>query len=684
MGAILLGLWLLLPCLAPQTWGQKTDEEVVYSIAVQAYQDGLLALARDQLQTYLTTYPRGRHLAEVYYLLGDYFYRQRDFTQAAQHLRDSLQRQLPEALREDAHYLLGRSYVETARYAEALQALQPLIEPGHGGRWHEAALYWSGEALLSRGDFAGAAHHLQRLIEAYPTSEYLEHALYSLGYTCQKAEAHEQGLQAFQQLLERFPQSPLHRAAEYGVARALISLQRFAEAASSWEQLSQAASSPDQAEEATFWWAESWIRAERCDQARPVFQEYLRRFPQGSHRADALDTVAACAHSASEFAVEIASLEAFLQQFPMDPRRDPILLRLADAYEQTGQLAKAHALYSQWLQAFVDNPRRSEVLMRRGLISRLQADDAQAAQDFVAVLQTTHDARQRYLAHAMLAESYVRRGDCAAAQSHLSAVIAQGDTSAQRQARWRRGICAYRNQAFASAVEDFAALADDAEFGGDRQSLLLPLAQSLAALKRDAEAIARFRQFLASAPAPETAAQALAGLGASLLNNGHVDEALPVYEQLLVVAPDLPAKERLHLQLGLLYRKGQAAERAKLHLAAAVNGGDASVGAEALYQWSDLLLEEGATAEATALLQQLTTQFASQARWVGIASYRLALLYEGAERWPEAWRAYIATVKTATDPKLVEAARERAQHLEETVDVHARREPAASPTEHDL
>src|SRR5919109_4591398 len=114
IAAIFLGLWLVLASFPSQMWGQRSDEESLFSIAVQAYQDGLLDLARDQLQTYLTTYPRGRHLAEVYYLLGDYFYRRRDFPQAAQYLRDSLQRQLPEALRDDAHYLLGRSYVESA------------------------------------------------------------------------------------------------------------------------------------------------------------------------------------------------------------------------------------------------------------------------------------------------------------------------------------------------------------------------------------------------------------------------------------------------------------------------------------------------------------------------------------------------------------------------------------------
>jgi hypothetical protein len=89
-------------------------------------------------------------------------------------------------------------------------------------------------------------------------------------------------------------------------------------------------------------------------------------------------------------------------------------------------------------------------------------------------------------------------------------------------------------------------------------------------------------------------------------------------------------------------------------------------------------------AEATALLHKLTTQLASQPAWVGIASYRLALLYEAKELWPEAWQAYTAAAKTATDPKLVEAARERAQHLEETVDVHARREPASSQAERNL
>jgi tetratricopeptide (TPR) repeat protein len=394
--------------------------------------------------------------------------------------------------------------------------------------------------------------------------------------------------------------------------------------------------------------------------------------------------MAACAHGAGNFRAEIASLEALLPQLASAAQRAPILLRLAEAHEQNGQLAQARALYAQWLLAFPDHPRRIEVLIRRGLISRHEGDYAQTVQDFVEVLQGAVDLHQRHLAHAVLAESYFQLDDCVAAQPHLSAVIDLGDKPAQQQARLRRGLCASRNQSFAIAVEDFGALVDDAQFQGDRQALLLPLGQSLAALKRDTEAISRFRQFLAAAPAHEAAAQALAGLGASLLNTGRVDEALPVYEQLLVVAPDLPAKERLHLQLGILYRQRQAAERAKPHLEAAVSGGDASVGAEALYRLSDLLLEEGATAEATALLQQLTTQFASQARWVGIASYRLALLYEAAERWPEAWQAYIATAKTATDPKLVEAARERAQHLEETVDVQARRAPASTQTEHNL
>ena len=593
----------------------------------------------------------------------------------------ALQRQLPEALRDDARYLLGRSFIETEQYADAIQAFQPLIMPGQRGRWVASALYWTGEALLSEHDFAGATQHLQRFIDSYPDSEHLQYALYALGYAHQKANAPAPGLQAFQQLIERFPQSQLRSAAEYGVARALVSLQRFAEAAPYWQSLGQASASPEQAEEATFWWAESWTRAGRCDQARPAFQEYLRRFPRGSHGADALNTVATCAHHAGDFAAEIAALEALVQSPAVDTQGDPLLLRLAEAYEQTGELMQAHARYSQWLLAFPDNPRRTEVLSRRGSISRQQGHYAQAVADFVEVLERAEDSRQRNLAHAMLAESYFRLDDCVAAQPHLAAVIDHGDQAAQQQARLRRGVCTYRNKRYAVVVEDLGALADDAEFRGDRQTLLLLLAQSLAAINRDVEAITRFRQFFADAPASEATAQALAGLGASLLKVGNVGEALPVYEQLLIVAPDLAAKERLHLQVGLLYRQRQVADRAKQHLEAAIPG-DPSVGVEALYQLSDLLLEEGATEQAMAMLRQLTTQFASQERWVGIASYRLALLYESAERWPEAWQAYLATAKAVTDPKLVEAARKRAQYLEETVDVHARREPAPSQAEH--
>jgi tetratricopeptide (TPR) repeat protein len=333
---------------------------------------------------------------------------------------------------------------------------------------------------------------------------------------------------------------------------------------------------------------------------------------------------------------------------------------------------------------FPEHAQRTDVLIRRGLISRAQADDAQTTQDFAEVLSQASAPRQRHLAHTVLADIYIRLDNCAAALPHLAAVIDQGDQPAQQQARWRRGTCAYRNKAFAAAVEDFERLVDDPTFRGDHQSLLLLLGQSLAALNRHDEAVIRFRQSLAIAPADQNAAQALAGLGASLLKVGQVDAALPVYEQLLMLAPELPAKEQLHLQLAILYLDRQAADPAKQHLEAAANGRDAAVAAEATYRLADLFSVEGMTEEAIALLHTLTTQFTSQSDWVGIASYRLALLYEAAERWPEAWQAYIAAAKTATDPKLVEAARERAQHLEETVDVHARREPASEPAEHNL
>ena len=684
ISATVVVLWLLLAIVPPPAVAQSTDEESLFSIAVQAYQDGLLDLARDQLQTYLATYPRGKHLAEVHYLVGDYFYRKGDYTQAAHHLQNALSHHAQGTFRDDARYLLGRSYFETSRYVEAVQALQPLLEQGQDGRWHEAALYWTGEALLSAEDFQGAIRTLQRLVEQFAASEYVEYALYSLGYAWQKVDAPEQGLRAFQQLLQRFPQSNLRRSAEYAVARALVSLQRDEEAAAYWERLKQQAQSPDQAEEATFWWAESWLRAGRCDRARSAFQSYLMHFPQGPRRADALITLGECAHAAGELADAMHHFEEFLRQFPADSRRDPILLRLADAYSQADQWAKAQEYYSQWLVAFPNSPRYVDVLIRRGLISRTQEDYSQVIADFGDVLQRTNDSQQQGLAHEMLAESYIRLDNCAAALPHLSVIVEHGDKSAQQQARLRRGMCAYWNKQLAAAVEDFGPLADEADFRGDRPGLLLLLGQSLAALERDAEAITRLRQCLAAGPSAQTAAQGLASLGASLLKVGQIAEALPVYEQLLRVAPDLPDSARLRLQLGLLYREQQILEKAKAHLQAAVNGGDAAVGAEALYHLSDLLLEEGRQDEGIALLQNLTTQFAAQHRWVGIAYYRLALLYEDGQQWPEAWQAYRAAAENAVDAKLVEAARERAKHLEETVDVHARREPASSQGERNL
>ncbi|MBI3325573.1 MAG: tetratricopeptide repeat protein [Nitrospinae bacterium] len=685
-------MWLLPQVLGLQAFAQAPGEETLFTIAVQAYQDGLLEPARDQLQKYLATYPQGKRLAEVHYLLGDYFYRKGDDARAVEYLQKALQLQPEAPFRDDARYLLGRSHFENGRYHEAVQALQPLIEQGRTGRWYEAALYWTGEAWLSARDFDGATRTLQRLVEQFPTSEYLENALYSLGYVWQNVDAHEQALHAFQRVMQSFPQSKVRRSAAYGVARALVSLQRYEAAALHWEDLRTEAQSSEQAEEATFWWAESWAQAGRCEHARPAFQAYLEQFPQGRQRADALAVIGECAHAAGEFGEAIARFEALLQGSPAYPRREAVLLRLADAYYQEGRPAKAQEIYTRWLQSFPNSSRRVEILTRRGLLSHLQEDYIRSGQDFAEVLRLTRDPSQQILAHRMLGESYFRRNDCAAAFSHLSAVIKAGGPEAggqgsvspspelgeapAQQARFRRGLCAYRNQQYVAAVQDLSPLAEDPDFRGDRQALLLLLGHGLAALDRHPEAVVRYRQVLATGLAEEASAEVLASLGASLLKVGQVEEALTVYEQLLTTAPSLSGKERLHLQLGILYREHHAWEQAKRHLRAAAAGGEQAVSAEALYHLADLLLQEGAAKEGRVLLQKLTTQFTSHARWVGIAHYRLALSYEEDQGWPEAWEAYVAAADTATDPKLVKAARGRAKHLEETVDVHSRRETA--------
>ncbi len=675
MRAGALAICLLLNVLALQGLGATPEEETLFTIAAQAYQDGLLDLAREQLQKYLAAYPQGKHLPEVRYLLGDYFYRSGDYTRAAEHMQEALQLRPAGSFRNDARYLLGRSYFENGRHPQAIQALQPLIEEGRTSPWYERALYWTGEAQLSANEFEGAVRTLQRLVDEFPASEYLEHALYSLGYARQKGDAHDAALSAFQRLLQSFPASKLRHSAEYGVARSLMALQRYEAAASHWERLRTEAPTPEQAEEASLWWGESWARAGHCEQARPAFHIYLEQFPQSQHRPDALWVMGECAYAAGEFGEAIAHFKGYVQEFPTHPRREAVLLRLADAYCQEGDLAKAHQVYSSWLEAFPESPRRTEVLARRGLVSHQREDYARSAEDFAEVLRHTHDPSQELLAHELLGESYFRLNDCAAALPHLSIAIERGEVRAQQQARQRRGLCAYRQQHYAAAVDDLSPLADSLDFQGDRQAILSLLGHSLAALDRHEEAIVRYRQFLAAGPQEGAVVDALAGLGASLLKIGQVEEALTVYERLVSQAPGLTGGERLHLQLGLLYAERHARERSEFHLRAAAAGTDPTSGAEALYHLAELLLDEGEGEEGKAILQDLTSRFPSQAQWVGIAYYRLALVFEQAQDWPRAWEAYMAAARTAVDPTLVEAAGRRAKQLEETVDVHARGEP---------
>lgn len=161
-------LCLLYAFLGASLCFAQMNEEADFMAAKKAFTDGFYALAEENIETFLDTYPDTPHLYEAHLLLGRCFYYQNNSKKA--------------------------SY----EFSIILNAA-PTVAP------HDSAFYWLGDILYRGGDFKGALEYYQKVIDGYPTSKYLPYSLYSKAWAYYKLGFLEEASSTFATVVSNYP-----------------------------------------------------------------------------------------------------------------------------------------------------------------------------------------------------------------------------------------------------------------------------------------------------------------------------------------------------------------------------------------------------------------------------------------------------------------------------------------------
>ena len=161
-------LCLLYAFLGASLCFAQMNEEADFMAAKKAFTDGFYALAEENIETFLDTYPDTPYLYEAHLLLGRCFYYQNNSKKA--------------------------SY----EFSIILNAA-PTVAP------HDSAFYWLGDILYRGGDFKGALEYYQKVIDGYPTSKYLPYSLYSKAWAYYKLGFLEEASSTFANVVSNYP-----------------------------------------------------------------------------------------------------------------------------------------------------------------------------------------------------------------------------------------------------------------------------------------------------------------------------------------------------------------------------------------------------------------------------------------------------------------------------------------------
>ncbi|MBQ2728632.1 MAG: tetratricopeptide repeat protein [Alistipes sp.] len=310
-----------------------------------AYGEGNYAQAVTNYNAYLGRAPRAeREYALALYNLGYCYFSQERMTQAETAFKQFINTYTyNDAYRCDALNRLGDTAYADRRFDEALRryqqtmtqggvgsdyaaykravtlgvlgrvtekqaALQQIVRQGKGN-YLEEAHYDLGRTCIARENYAEGATQLERFVAKYPQSSRCTQAYADLGLAYQNLGEKEKSLAAYRKVVASAPQSAEAREALHGIRDIYVSdgdvegYFAYAEEVGVERDLSEVAR-----DSLSFAAAQKLYLADRRSDAERSLRSYLKSYPKGAYRADALYYLCDCYLVSEQRAEAISTL----------------------------------------------------------------------------------------------------------------------------------------------------------------------------------------------------------------------------------------------------------------------------------------------------------------------------------------------------------------------------------------
>ncbi len=330
----------------------RTEREYAlawYGLGYCRFAENDLKGAGEAFEHFLTAWkPADDYRGDAVNRLGDIAYADRRYDEAVQRYDRSIAQ--GGAGRDYAAYRRAVTFGVQGRRSDQQQALQQILQRGEGD-YLEAASYDLGRSYLLAERYAESAAQLERFVAQYPASTRAAQAYGDLGLAYLNMGDRQRSMAAYDRVVQTAPQSSEARAALQGIRDIYVSDGDvdgyFAYAAKAGVESDLGTLSRDSL---SFAAAQKLYLADRRSDAERSLRSYLKSYPKGAYRADALHYLADCylQDGAREAAIEplMELVEQGATQYTL-----PTLRTLARLTQETNRCAEAASAYRRLYEA---------------------------------------------------------------------------------------------------------------------------------------------------------------------------------------------------------------------------------------------------------------------------------------------------------------------------------------------
>lgn len=629
--------------------------EELFFVAQKAFDDGFYDVAIRYIDQYLQEYPgHDSRYVQVQLLLGQCYFFKNQYLKAYEIFQKL---QSFSAYKDATIFWLGETYFKGSDFIQARKYYQQLIDEYPKSAYLPQAYYSLGWSYFDQGDYEKAGSFFLKLITQFPAHELAEDTYFKYGECQYNLRHYEQAVQYFQRYLVKYPLSRQATDAYFYLAESYYYCNDFLLAVTSYAKAADATTDPKIAVLSNISMGWSYLKLEKFELAEKYFRVAEKSAKENGMPAD--EVYLGLANLYGQMKDQKKALEAYtdlITQYPKSEHIRAARLDKATIHYDAGDYAAAVAEYQGIINQYTPDPAAKDSVEKAyfGIAwTYLKSGDAaKAIKTFEDIFSKTSDKNTKVSALVQIGDAYQDLGQFDKAISIYDRILLDFPDSIHADyVQFRQGIALLQMNRIDVAVMSFLGLQnnfpkskylDDVEYylgvAYFKRNDFLAAIQHLGNYLEEDKRSTGFRleaRFL---------------LGLAYFNKGDYAEALPVFQELTVLAASqqkslIPDAEFHAAQCQ--YHLGQTKEAVKRFNGIIQKYPGTTFALEAQVFVGDHLLEQGDFARAIATYEQALNDFPGSGK-SDLIYYELGQAYQAMEKFERALDYYKRIPQTSS------------------------------------